>query len=286
MKKFILFILILLLLFTGFKFVRLKLNDDFMISNIYGQLQHEESWKQEPPQNLEGILNKNFYYLGKGCQSYVFGSQDGKYVIKFLKHQHLRNDWWWEILPLPSSLSLKLAEKRKQKQEIFNSIAHASLIAANELKQETGVIYAHMYLSSGFPTIQIIDRLNNVYLVDLNQVEFIVQKRVLPALTLLQELAKKNDHKGFQETMQKILKLLAHRFEKGYYDNDRSTLQNVGFTEDGRAVIVDIGKLDKGAKGDYKPMLRRRLVQIRKQIRAEFPIFEQDILNVIEKLAF
>lgn len=277
MKKIILFIFILLILFAGFKFTRFKLNDDFMISNIYGKLQHEKSWQQEPPENLNALLNQSFHYLGKGCQSYVFGSEDGKYVIKFLKHQHLRNDWWWEMLPLPASLTEKLDHKRKQKQEMFNSIANAFLIAANELKEETGVIYAHMYLSGDFPTIKITDRLKNSYEVDLNKVEFIVQKRVFPALTLFQELAKKEDHKGFQEAMDKILKLLAHRFEKGFYDNDRATLQNVGFTEDGRAVIVDTGKLDKGAKGDYKPMLRRRLVQIRKQIHAEFPVFEQDL---------
>src|SRR5688500_13829152 len=68
-----------------------QLTDGFKESNII------EDINEEPNHNLnisniekdqiKKILAQPFYYLGKGCQSYVFISNDKKYVIKFLKHQ-------------------------------------------------------------------------------------------------------------------------------------------------------------------------------------------------------
>src|SRR5262245_49798043 len=64
-----------------------RLTDGFVESNIMYDVPKDPRWQTVTltgyeKEALAAILSQPFYYLGKGCQSYVFASQDGQYVIK------------------------------------------------------------------------------------------------------------------------------------------------------------------------------------------------------------
>ena len=41
-------------------------------------------------QEMNNIFDQKFKYLSKGCQTYVFQSEDKKYVIKFIRYHRYR----------------------------------------------------------------------------------------------------------------------------------------------------------------------------------------------------
>src|SRR5437868_4094151 len=68
------------------------LTDGFAIENITSQYPYDvkretRSITQAEQQQIHSILSQKFSYLGKGCQSYVFVSEDDNYVLKFFKYQ-------------------------------------------------------------------------------------------------------------------------------------------------------------------------------------------------------
>ena len=57
----------------------------FTIGNITSDFSYNEKWAtaaltSSQRDQVKQILSQKFSYLGKGCQSYVFTSDDGKYV--------------------------------------------------------------------------------------------------------------------------------------------------------------------------------------------------------------
>ena len=69
--------------------------DGFTIENITSSLPFDESLETRPLNEEEKtlvdlILDQKFTYLGKGCQSYVFLSEDQQYVLKFFKYQRYK----------------------------------------------------------------------------------------------------------------------------------------------------------------------------------------------------
>lgn len=91
-KYFKIFLVISLLVFVIYSSGRLyyAITAGFTISNITSDFAYNEKWDMLSLSNLEKervnqILAQKFSYLGKGCQSYVFLSEDGEYVLKFVK---------------------------------------------------------------------------------------------------------------------------------------------------------------------------------------------------------
>src|ERR1700722_15254629 len=76
-----------------------KVTAGFVESNIKYDLPYNPKWELsdldcDGQKELNTILSQDYYYLGKGCQSYVFSSQDDQYVIKFFKYQRFRPQAW------------------------------------------------------------------------------------------------------------------------------------------------------------------------------------------------
>src|SRR5271156_5010255 len=91
----LIFLTLFVLSLYGLGRLYFRLTGGFTIANISSDFSFQPQWEVRPL--LEGeqaefdkATSQPFYYLGKGCQSYVFASQDGKYVIKFFKYQRYR----------------------------------------------------------------------------------------------------------------------------------------------------------------------------------------------------
>ena len=126
-----------------------RLTDGFTVGNITSNFSYNSKWDTRPltaeEQNtIDGILSQPFSYLGKGCQSYVFQSQDGLYVLKFFKFQRYRIKPWvvaFSFIPAVEKHIEKRLEHKKAKIERFLT---SWRIAFDDLQNETGIVYVHL----------------------------------------------------------------------------------------------------------------------------------------------
>lgn len=248
-KKLIVFILICLSVLAVYGTGRLyyAVTAGFSLSNITSDKPYEEKWSISPlssieKEQLQHILSQKFYYLGKGCQSYVFGSEDGQYVLKFVKYQRFRPQAWLDIfkdLPIIGPYRLtKIEKKRKKLDMLFSSWK----TAYDHLKNETGLIYIHLNKSTDMKqTVTIYDKIGLAYQLNLDEIEFLLQKRVNMLCPTLTHLMEEGHLDQAQELMDHLLDMILSEYKRGLADNDHALMQNTGAL--GRqAFHIDVGQ--------------------------------------------
>ena len=125
MKKYLkvlMYISLTILLTYGAGRLYYRVTAGFTIGNITSDFTHRKEWEIDPISNdeknqLKKIFSQKFRYLGKGCQSYVFASDDGAYVLKFVKYQRFRPQVWldyFEFIPVVNRYRLFKIEKKNK----------------------------------------------------------------------------------------------------------------------------------------------------------------------------
>ncbi|MEC7840015.1 MAG: hypothetical protein VX777_08255 [Chlamydiota bacterium] len=243
----ILWVVIAILILYGFSRLYYWTTDGFAIMHIQSDYSYDERWVTRPltPEErdtVEQALGQPFRYLGKGCQSYVFGSEDGEYVIKFLKYQRLREKKWLEILnflPFVENYCTKKNEKKRLKR---NGVFSSWKLAFDKLSKETGVVYVHLNKSNDLnKLLSITDKVGNTYDINIDNYEFMIQRRA----TMLCEEIDSYMANGQQNKAGILLKSLVTRilseYQRGLADNDHALIQNTGVCC-GEPIHVDIGQ--------------------------------------------
>jgi hypothetical protein len=109
-----------------------------------------------------------FRYLGRGRQAFAFENDD--LVIKFFNKSDLSMPWKARLFSSP-----KDQNRWREKLRIY---PESYPLAAHLLSQETGVLIAHLGQNDHrYPVIQLIDKANRSFSIDLNQVPFVLQKK-------------------------------------------------------------------------------------------------------------
>lgn len=215
------FFLIFLLLFWGMERFCHDKTDGFKMTNIFSDLPTKEG-VEPPTAEILPLLSGPFTFLGSGAQAYAFVSADGKTVLKLFKHHHLRS--------FPSSV--------KKREKFFLSCA----LAAETLGEETGILYAHLIKSRSLNTkTTLIDKLGIAHPLDLDSVEFVLQKRACLALSFIKEQVKGGKQVEAKEAISAVIEMLAHRCKKGVRDRDGGMRRNIGYLPEERAISIDIG---------------------------------------------
>ncbi len=286
MKKILLFILLLLIGIWGYK----KLNANFSPENIT-----LKTWPkvENPPVNdpkYLKILDQSFRYLGKGRQSFVFESEDKKYVLKFIKCQRINVTDFYKEIPLPRFLDKKRKANLYERQDRVERLFTSMQLAYNPLKELTGTLFLHVTQQPIEP-VELIDKLGFTHTVDLTHVPFALQIKAEKIMPTLKDLYKKGDLKGLEIRLNQIIDLFVKRANLGILDKDSSLLlhDNIGFTET-RAIYIDIGTFKRSKKATTKKALKRdfkTLKPIERWLRAKNPTlalsFSQKIKEAIEK---
>ncbi|MFA6502366.1 MAG: hypothetical protein WCT85_06225, partial [Parachlamydiales bacterium] len=70
--------------------------DGFRIDKIYPKF--NEKIQAFPLDEIDEVFNQNYKYLSKGCQTYVFESEDGNYVIKFIRYHRYQLPLWLQVI--------------------------------------------------------------------------------------------------------------------------------------------------------------------------------------------
>ncbi len=216
------------------------------------------------------LFSQPFYYLARGGQCFAFVSEDGKIVIKFL-HHHIYKPYSF-LFKIPMPLSLKrIILKRLDKQLLKIKKERASYkLAYEELQEESGLLYVHWgEPTSGEERLTLVDKLGIKHSLDLNGVEFVVQKRVDLLPCALNRLSNEEELKL---AIHGVVDLLVRCAQKGIFDEDPGLHRNIGF-EEKTPLLIDVGKLVKNMpkSTNYKEELPLMITRFRSFLETSYP---------------
>lgn len=251
-------------------FIRAR-TDGFTVEKIHSQLRARKEWEvkvsKKKLETVNKILEQPFHYLGKGFQCYAFLSKDGEYVLKFIRHQRLRLPKYLSLMPnLPGLHEFKQSKSRtsqKRMKQLFSSIK----VAYESAAAETAFVYVHLNKTTGIKQhkkVTIFDKTGKKHFVELDNVEFILQKKadlLKPTLISLMEAKKVNEA---EKRIDQIFDLLEGCAKKGIQDLDGALIRkdNLGFLKD-KAIYIDGGKLVKKSPVETKNRFSKDLKRLR-----------------------
>lgn len=260
--------------------------DGFAMRKIMSDLSYNPQWVVEEPSNVQEIkeaLSQPYRYLSKGAQSYVFASDDGKYVLKFFRHDHMRKEPWHYLLTKEN----RSERQRAAEDKLFKDFASYKL-AYNELKNETGLVYVHLnktdHLSIDIP---LYDKIGVQHHIALDRMEFILQKRAQLIFPALQEWIQANDIKAAKGALTELVNLLKERFTKEIYDKDPDLNTNFGFLGQ-HPVQIDVGRFKKDPFYSNRQVYQREIARITDNLKQwldlNSPELSEHLLGEVHKL--
>ncbi len=248
----------------------------FTVLRITSNLTYHPEWDVVLPElsQVKTLLNQPYTYLSKGVQSFVFASEDGQYVIKFFRHDHLGAAFWSNWLPG------KKAKKTTKLHKDFLSYK----IAYEVLREETGLIFLHLNKTKNFQqTLDLVDKLGIHHPIDLDKYEFLIQKRASLLYTALDQMIEQNRLEDAKETLSKLVLLLARRAKQGISDKDPDLNTNFGVigTE---PIQIDVGRFRKAPSRLDKNEIIRITDHLHQHLMVRSPVLDQHLKTQIERL--
>jgi hypothetical protein len=268
----------LLLLIWGAVYSYIQITDGFSIHQMRSSLppypEFEVTLDDGEKENLQTSLSQPFHYIGKGCQFYAFQSEDGKYVLKFLKHKHLRPFSWLNSIPMPQKLREISDAKIQRRQERVYNLFSSCKLAYEEMSEETGLLYIHLNRTAALEKeIVLIDKIGFKHKIDIDDYEYVIQKR---AITVKEAFSTIKSESELREFIEQLIAVVIKRCEKGIADRDRSFVQNVAFSaHDPHAIFIDTGQFYKDERmrcdEEQKRDLKKRLANLCFWTERNFP---------------
>ena len=239
----------------------------FALGKIQSEMKPEKRWELAPLSDdeksfVKTILSQRFSYLGKGAQCYVFASEDGSAVIKFFRISHLEIPFWFQKMPLPSGLEgwrrEKIALKESKKEKDFTSYK----LAFENLRDETGLLYVHLNKSDDLrQKITLIDKIGIAHELDLDNLQFILQKRATPFYAAISEMITHHEIEKMKGALAELIRLFSKRRALGLFDKDPDLKTNFGLIA-GHPVQFDIGRFKKEEMRKKDEPLHEELIRI------------------------
>ena len=219
---------------------------EFALEKISSKLHYNEEWETktlsfvEREWLLKEVLSQKFYFLGSGGHSYVFVSEDDKYVLKFFKMYKILPKNWLRDFPF-SLLETYRFNHVEKREHLFASIFRSFKMAFQELRQETGLLYLHLNKTRDLKTkLTLVDQVGKKLCVDLDTKEFVVQKKAMKLSDYFLACKKNGDEEKLRRAVNECLALIARLCKKGYEDGHGNLRNNIGFVDE-KAIFFDCG---------------------------------------------
>lgn len=253
----------------------------FTVLRITSKLTPQPEWEttalsSEETALIKEILSQPYSYLSKGVQSFVFASQDGQYVIKFFRHDHLDSPFW-------------LTPNQKAKKEVQRHKEFLSYkLAYQGLRNETGLVYLHLNKTKDLnQTLDLVDKLNIHHPIPLDDYEFLVQKRASLLYTALNQMIEENRLTDAKETLSKLVNLLVRRAQEGIADKDPDLITNFGVIGTD-PIQIDVGRFSSRVPPIAPKVDKNEIIRITDQLdhylKTRCPELQQHLKTQIEKL--
>lgn len=291
-KSFIWFCVVFLLIY-GLGRLYYKVTGGFTIGNITYELPYDSKWEtrslsQPEKDNLNTVLGQKFHYLGKGCQSYVFESDDGNYVLKFFKYQRFRPKGWLQYVTFLPGMNDYLKEKISKKRERLEGVFTSWKMAFEDLQSETGVVFVHLNKSNYLnKTIEIYDKVGLKHQLNIDDYEFMIQRKASLLCPTIQNLMAKGNQKETKQLLDDLLGLILSEYLRGLADNDHALMQNTGVI-DSKPIHIDAGQFIKNSKVKDKDIYSQELFnktwKFRKWLEKNYPDLEEHLVSRLKEI--
>lgn len=218
----------------------------FRLSKITGNLCEEKQWASSNLPSTE-LLAQRYHYLGRGLQSFVFGSEDGKYVIKVFNNRYQRNMRIYRLLTHLPWIGAWAQERYAYFHAKLLRTFSSYQIAEEEMHDEAALVFCHLNQTSNLPRkLTIIDPLRICHTIDPNEHGFIIQKRANMVYPTLLSYIEAGNIDEAKQAISSLVHLFIAKYEKGIADNDPLIRTNYGFI-DRKPVQIDVGPFSKNA---------------------------------------
>jgi hypothetical protein len=237
--------------------------------------------KQE--KKIEALFNQPFFFFGKSHHAYLFLSEDHKYILKFLKSHALAPKSALAYLPLSFNPHYRDYKHKKEEQaRLFTGYQ----TAFDELKDETGLVYMHLYITHRLNRkITLYEKNSKPLIIDLDKTCFYLQKRAQLIYPRISELMRNGDFETAQTIISSVFTLIEDLRKKGVIDQDLTLYKNFGIIDD-KAVQLAIGKLhiDRSRSVCSKEEIVHIMDPFRRWIQKNYPQllahFDSELANI------
>lgn len=252
----------------------------FSVDKITSRFPYNPSWdiplisEKEKEMLIQNVFPQTYYYLAGGNQCYAFISEDRQFVLKFFKMHNLFPRGW--LSSFPFTFLKNTGFKDEASNQLFSERIFASYKDAYEmLREETGLIYIHLNKTREIKSkVKLIDSKGKKYFVDLDGIEFIVQRKATRIFDHLKELVDTQREEDLRASIRSFLHLFAIRCEKGFVDHNLSFRNNFGFIGN-TAIQFDCASLTRDSSMKYPQNFRKEILEAAERLdvwaRENFP---------------
>ncbi len=214
--------------------------DGFNVNRLRFSLPAVQNLEIENVDRVNAILNESFHYIGRGRQCYVFGSSDGRYVLKMPRFDRYSLPFFWRAMPRSFMDSYKKSLFDGRQERLFFTL-ESFRIAATDLRDETAVLYLHFHQTKSLPSRFVIyDRLNRPVKINLNQMAFALQEKKTIMMPLCIKALREKNREIAEKMLAAFLDIIEIRARKGISNRDPSFLKNFGWDGE-KSIQIDIG---------------------------------------------
>lgn len=266
------------LLFFGVERLCHRATDGFALVNVYAPPGNNEKWRRiETPEG--DLFSQTYHYLDCGSQSYVFVSEDGETIFKLFKFQHMRTPPWLDFLPSKG----KLGEKREKKRALLEKTFNSYSLAYDQLKEETGLLFIHLAKTQHLKQkLTITDKIGRHHTLNLDDVEFILQKRGTLAYTAIAAWMKEGAKEKAESGIRALLNLAAYRCHIGIFDKDPDFKTNFGFIGE-TPFQMDFGRLSLSEEEKDPKIYGPEMMRITRDFESWIAENHPDLLDSFKK---
>lgn len=263
----------------------------FTIGNITFALPYDERWithtlNDDEKNQLDQALSQKYSYLGKGCQSYVFASEDGRYVIKFFKYQRFRTQPWIDFFTFIPAVENYRIKKMNQKREKLETLFNSWKIAYEQLPEQTGVIYIHLNKTRDLnKEVVIYDKMGLEHKLFIDDYEFLIQHKAKLLTAELNTLMASGNEEEAKTLINNLIELILNEYATGFADNDHALMQNTGIL-DGRPIHIDVGQFVRNPRTKnpdlYKQELFNKTWKFHNWLKKNHPSLAQHLEDLLK----
>jgi hypothetical protein len=224
--------------------------DDFTIHRISSTRAFNSEWEvhtlsSEEQGELSAAFNQEYHYFARGNQAFAFISGDGNYIVKFFNQRIFALPFPWNFIPRSWIKDSRRGKKARMREDKLRRDFTSYRIAFDELEQETGLVFVHLNRSDWIKKkLRIYDKLKIGHQIDLDSMEFIVQKRAVLVYPYIDQLMTEGKEEEAKMALDKILQLFVVRCQKGIDDSEPDLDKNFGFIGQ-EAMQIDAGRFAK-----------------------------------------
>jgi hypothetical protein len=221
------------------------LTDGFRLDKISKDLSQLPEYNlkisKEDKQKALDILDQDFKYLDKGCQTYVFESQDKQYVLKFVRFNKYVLPFWVRYIRGIKKGNDYYIRRFTHRTRSFKNTLKSYVFSYEKLKDQTGTIYVHLNKTNDLnKNVKISDRFGRSCRINLDNMSFMLQKKAKKLTSVMQDCVDNKDDKYLKELMVSFLKLVDTMYGKKIINKDYNCVKNSGVYHS-EVVGIDLG---------------------------------------------